>query len=368
MAAEPHRPGQGSPHGPPVFEPVVASGQEPPSTHAPSFARGLVPASGPVRGLTCHSVVPGWVTCVVEGAEVIGSAGKPVRADAMATAPSADEARQLAWALAMARHAAGFWDADAFTKHPPQPPHGTGPGPWVRMWVGDAQQREVWMPAARVYAPFRLANGRVVGDLQGLACADGLAAARSAAQHQQITRRAMLPLWQALARQPRASSSAQPADGVCDRIVCHAHGLSLAVSFQWSRSGPLFGVAGVGCGVNDDKALAHARRDRAHTEALLRLQQAGVWGGPPEACPPGLDDHVHRLAWHPDEAMAMAALVSRWRARAQPTGGAAQRSALAWSDLTPPSLRDAGLWVVRALWLDGEGSGLSQPRPLSPRH
>lgn len=364
MAEEPHHPGQTLTHGSTVFEPALGDEHPPSRTGASSLAQTL--ASGPVRRLVCHSVVPGWVTCVAEGLEVVGSAGRPLSPDAMATAPSADEACQQALHQSMARHAAGFWDAQALTKHPPQSPHGTGPGPWVRMWVGDAQQREVWMPAARVYAPFRLANGRVVGDLQGLACADGLAAARSAAQHQQITRRAMLPLWQALARQPRASSSAQPADGVCDRIVCHAHGLSLAVSFQWSRSGPLFGVAGVACGVNDDKALAHARRDRAHTEALLRLQQAGVWGGPPEACPPGLDDHVHRLAWHPDEAMAMAALVSRWRARAQPTGGAAQRSALAWSDLTPPSLRDAGLWVVRALWLDGEGSGLSQPAPLSP--
>lgn len=366
MAEEPHHPGQTLTHGSTVFEPALGDEHPPSRTGASSLAQTL--ASGPVRRLVCHSVVPGWVTCVAEGLEVVGSAGRPLSPDAMATAPSADEACQQALHQSMARHAAGFWDAQALTKHPPQSPHGTGPGPWVRMWVGDAQQREVWMPAARVYAPFRLANGRVVGDLQGLACADGLAAARSAAQHQQITRRAMLPLWQALARQPRASSSAQPADGVCDRIVCHAHGLSLAVSFQWSRSGPLFGVAGVACGVNDDKALAHARRDRAHTEALLHLQQAGVLGGPPEACPPGLDDHVHRLAWHPDEAMAMAALVSRWRARAQPTGGAAQRSALAWSDLTPPSLRDAGLWVVRALWLDGEGSGLSQPRPLSPRH
>ena len=368
MAAEPHRPGQGSPHGPPVFEPVVASGQEPLGTHVPSFVQGWVPASGPVQRLTCHSVVPGWVTCVAEGAEVIGSAGQPVRADATATAPSADEARQLAWAHAMARHAAGFWDADALTKHPPQPPHGTGPGPWVRMHVGDEKLRDVWMPAARVYAPFRLASGRLAGDLQGLACANGLVAVRSAAQHQQITRRAMLPLWQALARQPRAGSSAQPADGVRDLIVCHAQGLSLAISFQWSRSGPLFGVAGVGCGVNDDKALAQARSDRVHTEALLRLQQAGVWGGPPGACPPGLDDHVHRLAWHQDDALAMAALVGRWRARARPMGGVAQRSALAWADLTPPSLREAGWWVVRALWLDGEGSGLSLPMPLSPPH
>ncbi len=364
MAEEPHHPGQTLTHGSTVFEPALGDEHPPSGTGSSSLAQTL--ASGPVRRLVCHSVVPGWVTCVAEGVEVMGSADRPLRPDAAATAPSADEACQQALRQAMARHAAGFWDAEALTKHPPQPPHGTGPGPWVRMWVGDAQQREVWMPAARVYAPFRLANGRVVGDLLGLACADALATARSAAQHQQIQRRALLPLWQALARQQRAGSAPQPAEGVRDLIVCHAHGLSLAISFQWSPSGPLFGVAGVGCAVDDEQALALARSDRVHTEALLRLQQTGEWGGSPQGCPPGLDEQVHRLAWRQDEALAMAALVGRWRARARPTGGAAQRPTLAWADLTPTALRAAGLWVVRALWLDGEGSGLSRPTPPSP--
>lgn len=364
MAAEPHRPGQTLPLGQTVFEPAPGGVHQPSGSVSPSLAHAL--ASGPVRRLVCHSVVPGCVTCVAEGLEVMGSAAQALRPDATATAPSADEACQQALHQAMARHAAGFWDAEALTKHPPQPPHGTGPGPWVRMWAGDEQRRDVWMPAARVYAPFRLTNGRVVGDLDGLACADALSAARSAAQHQQIKRRAMLPLWQSLARQQRAGSALQPADGVRDLIVCHSHGLSVAISFQWSRSGPLFGVAGVGCAANDDKALTLARSDRMHTEALLRLQQAGVWGGLPEACPPGLDDHVHRLAWRQDEALAMATLVGRWRARARPTGGAVQRSALAWADLTPAALREQGLWVVRALWLDGEGGALNRPTPLSP--
>jgi len=364
MAAEPHRSGHASSAGPSIFLHPAEPEQLVPDGLNQAYTVTL--PAGPVRRLVYRSVVRGTVTCAVDGADVLGSAGVPLRVDAVATAPSADQARQQALNKGLARHAAGLWDAEALSKHPPQPPHGTGPGPWVRMWVGDGQ-REVWMPAARVYSPFRLANGRLVGDDEGLACAGSLDAARAGAQVLQVRRRALLPLWQALERQKRAGGPPlKLAEGVRDLLVCHAHGLSLAISFQWSAAGPFYGVAGLGCAADDASALAQARSDRVHTEAQLRLQQAGVWGGQPQSRPPDMDLHVHRLAWSLDEAMAMAGLVSRWRARARPTASAAQR--LAWADLTPPALREMGLRVVRSLWLDGEGGWLSRPAPLSPPH
>ena len=366
MAAEPHRAGPVSG----ARAPVSASEVAPPS----AASEGLPPAYvvdlsvGPVRRLEYRSLVPGHVTCRVQGAELVGSAGVPLFVEALATAATADEARHLALGKALARHAVGFWDPAALSKHPPQPPHGTGPGPWVRMWVGEGQ-REVWMPAARVYAPFRLGNGRLVGDGEGLACAGSLDAARAGAQVEQVRRRALQPLWQALERHKRAGEPVPvPDDGVRDLVVGHAQGLSLALSFQWSLAGPVFGVAGLGCAVGDEQALVQARSDRAHTEALLRLQQAGVWGGLPQDRPLDMDARVHRLAWRKDEALAMATLVNRWRARAKPATNAAQRTGLAWADLTPPTLYERGLWVVRALWLDGEGGGLSWPAPPSPPH
>lgn len=366
MAAEPHRSGQALPSGSGVFSQPTDPAQL--ATDGLNQAYTVALPAGPVRRLVYRSVVRGTVTCAVDGAHVLGSAGVPLRVDAVATAPSAEQARQLALSKGLARHAAGLWDADALSKHPPQPPHGTGPGPWVRMWVGDAD-REVWMPAARVYSPFRLANGRLVGDDEGLACSVSVDAAKAGAQMSQVKRRALLPLWQALERQKRAGEPPlAPEEGVRDLVVSHAHGLSLAVSFQWSASGPFYGVTGLGCAADDASALAQARSDRVHTEAQLRLQQAGVWGGPPQSRPPEMDVHVHRLAWNADEARAMAVLVSRWRARARPTASGAQRSALAWADLTPPALREMGLWVVRSLWLDGEGGWLSRPAPLSPPH
>jgi len=364
MAAEPHLSGQALPPGPSIFLYPAAPEQLAPDGLNQAYTVAL--AAGPVRRVVYRSVVAGSVTCMVDGADVLGSAGVPLRVDAVATAPTADQARQQALSLGLARHAAGLWDADALSKHPPQPPHGTGPGPWVRMWVGDGQ-REVWMPAARVFSPFRLANGRLVGDHEGLACAGSLEAARAGAQMHQVKQRALLPLWQALERQKRTDGAALAlADGVRDLVVGHAHGLSLAVSFQWAAAGPFYGVAGLGCAVDDASALALASSDRVHTEAQLRLQQAGVWGEQAQSRPPDMDHHVHRLAWNADEAMAMAALVSRWRARARPTASTAQRSALAWADLTPPALREMGLCVVRSLWLDGEGGWLSRPTQLSP--
>lgn len=366
MAAEPRRSGHALPLGPTVFSQPTDSVQL--ATDGQNQAYTVNLPTGSVRRLVYRSVVKGTVTCLVDSSDVLGSAGVPLQVDAVATAPSAEQARQLALSKGLARHAAGLWDVETLSKHPPQPPHGTGPGPWVRMQVGDAD-REVWMPAARVYAPFRLANGRLVGDDEGLACAMSVDAAKAGAQMSQVKRRALLPLWQALERQMHAGET-QPAldEGVRDLVVCHAHGLSLAVSFQWSAAGPFYGVTGLGCAADDASALAQARSERVHTEALLRLQQAGVWGGPPQSCPPDMDVHVHRLAQNADEARAMAVLVSRWRARARPTVSGAQRSALAWTDLTPPALREMGLWVVRSLWLDGEGGWLSRPAPLSPPH
>ncbi len=366
MAAEPHRLGQAVPPGPSIFLHPAEPGRLVPDGLNQAYTVTL--PAGPVRRLVYRSVVPGSVTCVVDGAEAVGSAGVPLRVNAVATAPNADQARQQALSKGLARHAAGLWDAAALSKHPPQPPHGTGPGPWVRMGVGDAD-REVWMPAARVYSPFRLGNGRLVGDDEGLACAGSLNAARAGAQMLQVMRRALQPLWQALERQKRAGEQPlAPDEGVRDLVVSHAHGLSLAVSFQWSVAGPFSGVTGLGCAADDASALAQARSDRVHTEAQLRLQQAGVWGGPPQSRPPDMDVHVHRLAWNAQEARAMAVLVSRWRARARPSASAAQRSALAWVDITPPALREMDLWVVRSLWLDGEGGWLSRPAPLSPPH
>lgn len=367
MAAEPHRAGS-------TFQPVGHIHHAPPLSQVwtDSQARTFVvdlPA-GPMRRLVYRSVVAGHVTCSVYGADVVGSAGVPLRTQAVATACTADEARQQALRKVLAQHAAGFWDDQALTKHPPQPPHGMGPGPWVCMSVGDDEERQVWMPAARVYSPFRLTDGRLTGDEDGLACGGSMEAARSCAQLQQVERRAVLPWWQALERQLRDRDVSPVApSGVCDLVVAHASGLSLAFSFQWSMEGPLFGLAGLGCAATDELALAQARVDRAHTEAQLRLQQAGVWGGLPQGCPPGMDPQIHRLAWRPDAAMAMAALASRWRARAKPQGGGfARRSALAWADITPPALREMGLWVVRALWLDGEGGAFSRPVPPSRPH
>lgn len=360
MAEEPQHPGQASPSGPPIFLHPPVSVQA--SAHGQGQVHVVEMQQGPVRRLVYRSAAAGHVTCEVVGAHVLGSAGVPLRTHAVATARTADEARLHALSKGLARHAAGFWDAETLSKHPPQPPHGIGPGPWVCMWVGEAGQREVWMPAARVYWPYRLSNGRLVGDDEGLACAGSIEAARSGAQAQQVKRRAMLPFWQALARERRESGSVTaPTEGLHDLVVAHAHGLSLAVSFQWSTAGPLHGVFGLGCAADDDAALAQARKDRAHTEAQLRLQSAGVWGGGPQDRPPDMDAHAHRLAWDLDEALAMATLVMRWRARARPAVSAAQHSRLAWADLTSPALRDMGLRVVRALWLDGEGGGLSQP-------
>lgn len=363
MAAEPHRPDQAMPPGQTIF----SYPPEPPQALPDGLGQACVvelPA-GPLRRLVFRSVVAGHVTCQVEGADVVGVAGVPLRADAVATASTADAARQLALRKALARHAAGFWDTRALSKHPPQAPHGIGPGPWVCMRAGDEGEREVWMPAARVYAPFRLANGRLVGDDEGLACAGSIELARLDAQVQQIGRRAMQPFWQGLERKMRApDTSFATADGVRDLVVAHAHGMSLAISFQWWAAGPLYGVLGWGCAVDDGLALAQACSDRAHTEAQLRLQQAGVWGGQPQDRPPDMDAHVHRLAWGWDAAMAMAALLTRWRARAPPSANAAQRSGLAWVDIAPPALRDMGLCVVRSLWLDGEGGWLSRPAPL----
>lgn len=363
MAAEPHRPGQALPPGPTIFSHL----SEPPQ----AFHDGLGQAyavelpAGPLRRLVFRSVVAGHVTCQVEGAEVVGMAGVPLRVDAVATACTADAARQLALSKALARHAAGFWDAHALSKHPPQAPHGIGPGPWVSMRVGDGGEREVWMPAARVYSPFRLANGRLVGDDEGLACAGSIELARLDAQAQQIGRRALLPLWQVLEREMREPDmSFAVTDGARDLVVAHAHGMSLAISFQWWAAGPMYGVLGWGCAADDSLALAQARSDRVHSEVQLRLQQAGVWGGQPQDRPPDMGAHVHRLAWGLDAAMAMAALLSRWRARARPATHSAQRAGLAWVDVTPPALRDMGLAAVRALWLDGEGGWLSRPAPL----
>lgn len=322
-----------------------------------------------MRRLTFHAAVAGHVTCEAEGSDVLGSAGVPLRTAAVATALTADEARQHALNKGLARYAAGRWDAHALSKHPPQSPHGIGPGPWVRMWVGEVGECEVWLPAARVYSPFRLANGRLTGDDEGLACAGSVAQARFGAQVQQVGRRAMLPLWQALERRLRSKEPVEvAAHGVRDVVVAHAHGMSLAISFQWSAAGPWYGCLGLGCAMDDGSALSQARADRVHTEALLRLQGSGIWGGLPQDRPRDMDAQVHRLAWGLDEAMAMASLLAHWRARARARSAVdvSQRSGLAWADLTPAALREQGLWVVRALWLDGEGGALNRPTPLSP--
>lgn len=366
MATKPHRPGQV----PPTGLPTAGSGQPflPFASDDLTQAHDQVLPPGLLRRLDCRTVVSGHVTCVVEGAAVLGSAGSPWRADAVATAHDIEAARLQALGKGLSRYAAAFWQADTLSNHPPQPPHGTGPGPWVRMWVGE-DRREVWMPAARVYAPFRLGGGRLVGDDEGLACARSLDAARAAAEVQQVRRRAMLPLWQALAReQQRVGAPFGPEQASIDRIVGHAHGLTLAISFQWSAAGPLHGVAGLGCGVDDVQALAQARADRAHTEALLRLQQAGVWGGWAQDCPADLDARLHRLAWDREAALALARLLDAWTAPTQPAVRTAQRTALAWADLTPPLLQAAGWWAVRVLWLDGEGGWISRPAPPSPLH
>lgn len=367
MAAEPHHPGPALPPGPTVFSPSPNRSQDLAGPAGPTWTEAL--SVGPMRRLVFHSAVAGHVTCEAEGADVLGSAGVPLRTAAVTTALTADEARQHALNKGLARYAAGRWDAQDLSKHPPQAPHGIGPGPWVRMWVGDVGAREVWMPAARVYSPFRLANGRLTGDDEGLACAGTVEQARFDAQVQQVGRRAMLPLWQALERRLRSLEKGDVAtQGARDVVVAHAHGMSLAISFQWSAAGPLYGCLGLGCAVDDGLALSQARTDRVHTEALLRLQAAGVWGEPPQDRPRDMDAQVHRLAWGRDEAMAMASLLCHWRARGRAWSAvdAAQRSGLAWADLTPTALREQGLWVVRALWLDGEGGALSRPTPLSP--
>lgn len=366
MAAEPNRSG---PALPPVNPSLHLPELPPASPNSLSQAFVVELPAGPMRRFVYRSAVMGHVTCAACGADAVGSAGVPLCTDALATARTADEARKLALAKGLARHAAGFWDPNALSKHPPQSPHGMGPGPWVLMWVGEKGAREVWMPASRVYSPFRLANGRLVGDDEGLACGGSLEAARYGAQVQQVRRRAMQPLWQTLERHLRGQEVLPGmADGERDLVVAHAHGLSLAVSFRWSKGGPFYGVTGLGCAADDEQALVQARADRAHTEAQLRLQQAGVWGGSPQDCPPAMEPHVHRLAWNLHEAMAMAALVNRWRARARPAVGAAPRSPLAWADLTTPALREMGVSVVRALWLDGEGGVLSRPAPPSLPH
>lgn len=326
---------------------------------------------GPVRRLTYRSVVSGHVTCVVEGAEVSGSAGVPLGVSAAATASTADEARHEALSRAFALHAAGFWDASALSKHPPQPPHGTGPGPWARMRLEDSRG-EVWMPAARLHTPFRLSDGRVLdGDHDGLASAASLDTAKARARAQQVRRRGLLPLWRALEREVGSERvSHKPTAGAWDVVVSRTQGLSLAVSFRHLPGGPVFGLTGLGCAGTDTEALSLARTDRMHTEALLRLQEGGVWGGHVQDRPPHMDVQVHRLAWEAHTAAAMATLVSRWRARAEPGAAGAHRSRLAWTDLTPPSLREMGLSAVRFLWLDGEGEDavLSPPAPPSRRH
>lgn len=365
MAAEPHHSGQVLAPEPFVIQPSTPSGAR--TEPLQSYAVDL--PNGPLRRLVFCSVVSGHVTCMVHGAGVVGSAGVPLCTEAVATARTADEARQQALSQGLARYAAGFWNAAALSRNPPQAPHGMGPGPWVGMWVGEQGEREVWMPAERVYMPFLQNGGHLAGDDEGLACAGSVVAARSGALVQQVGLRAMRPLWQTWERESRLApvGSFGTPHGCRDLIVAHAHGLSLAMSYQWSTDGPFHGIVGLGCAADDEAALAQARLDRVHTEAQLRLQQAGVWGGQPKDRPPGMALHVHRLAWHLDHAMALAALVNRWRARARSASGA-QRSALAWIDLTPPALREMGLSVVRALWLDGERGGFSPRVPTSQPH
>ena len=323
---------------------------------------------GPVRRLAYRSLAAGQVTCVAHTGLAVGSAGVPLRADAVATARTAEAARQLALCRAVARYAAGFWQPEVLCAHPVLPPHGRGPGPWVQMQVGDGG-RQVWMPAAQVFAPFRLGKEAVVGDADGLYCAPSLDQARQGAVDRQLMRRALQPLWMALSRQRLVAADALPdAEGERDVVVSDARGQSLAISFKWSLTGPPpYGVAGLGCAAHEAQAMALARSDRVNTEAQLAMQQAGVWGGRPEDLPPDMDPQVHALAWQQHGARAMAALLQRWHARARPLAGPPPRAGLAWVDLTPPDVRQMGLWVVRSLWLDGERARVSLPVPLSPR-
>ena len=90
MAAEPHHAGS-------TFQPVGPIRHAPPLSQvwtddqARTFAVEL--PAGPMRRLVYRSVVAGHVTCAVEGADVVGSAGVPLRTRAVATARTADEAR-----------------------------------------------------------------------------------------------------------------------------------------------------------------------------------------------------------------------------------------------------------------------------------